>query len=257
MEEEKERFAKSGGSGKRAFLVGAGEGVLDPDSMVHLAQNADLTLSVDGGFDHLYPLGIRPDLLLGDFDSSKTLRSKPDLLQSYRANNQLLVFPSKKDDPDSVLGFFYLAKAGFNQVDITGLVGSRLDHSFSNILFLKCLSEKGVKGRILSQNNRVWYLPPGTYRLAKPDPAWYISFFNFQPGVKITLEGFEYQVDNWSIPTYYSKATSNHIVQEDNRIEVLGPRNGGVFLFQSRDQSPGGQERPDQDILEDPLTKLS
>ena len=53
-------------SEKACYIVGAGSF----EKLDSLPQEGDLVIAADGGYAYLKQLGIQPDVLLGDFDSS-------------------------------------------------------------------------------------------------------------------------------------------------------------------------------------------
>lgn len=232
---------------KQAFLVGAGEAILNQKTMRGLAQATDFILSADGGYDRLQALDIEPDFLVGDFDSS-SLQKGEGTLAAWQEAGRLITLPSHKDDTDAAFAMAYLLDHGYSEIYMTGLVGSRLDHSLCNLALLRELAKREARACLLSENNRVFFLPAHSdYRLPLLPPAWYASFICFDPGVFITLEGFEYRLDDWPLPTYYSKAVSNHVLSADNRVRLRCEADGGVFLFYSRDgQGEGRATSPSQ-----------
>ena len=53
----------------------------------------DFVIAADGGFDYLNDLGLRADVVLGDFDS----------VLSYELPSDSIRFPREKDDTDMML----------------------------------------------------------------------------------------------------------------------------------------------------------
>ena len=95
----------------------------------------DLVIAADGGLSHTRKLGLRPDVILGDFDS---LGFVPE-----GAN----VFPVEKDDTDAMLAVRHGLKAGCRQFLLYGsLDGPRLDHTVANFQTLQYLADHGGFG---------------------------------------------------------------------------------------------------------------
>ena len=72
-------------------IVGAGELYSLPK-----IETGDLVIAADGGYDSLARQGIRPDVLIGDFDSIKT--DLPSDVETKR-------FPIRKDETDMFIAY--------------------------------------------------------------------------------------------------------------------------------------------------------
>jgi thiamine pyrophosphokinase len=89
-------------------------------------------IACDGGLRHFAPLGIEPDLLIGDFDSAPG-----DLLAHYRGKGtEMLPFPAEKDETDLALAVGYAVGLQPASVLILGALGGRIDHTLANFQVL-------------------------------------------------------------------------------------------------------------------------
>lgn len=80
-------------------------------------------ISADSGYNKCKKLGIKPDLIIGDFDSSDV----PD------TDIKTIILPVRKDDTDTFFAVKYAIKQGFNDLVILGGIGSRFDHTYCNV----------------------------------------------------------------------------------------------------------------------------
>ena len=94
----------------------------------------DLIIAADGGLKYCERDGIKPDIIIGDFDSSYQIPT----------GNNVMVFPVKKDDTDTLLAIKEAIRLGYNRIIISGGVGGELDHLIANIQSLIFASEKKV-----------------------------------------------------------------------------------------------------------------
>ena len=132
------------------LIVGSGNAE-STELLQQTASLAQLLICVDGGARHFSKAGITPHVLLGDFDSIDA-----NLLQTYEKDGVKLVkYPTGKDYTDMELALDYAAEHGATRVFIMGAIGSRIDHSLSNLQLLHKLLQKGIRGVILNENNRV------------------------------------------------------------------------------------------------------
>jgi thiamine pyrophosphokinase len=123
-----------------ALLVTGG---LAPDFSVLSSRMADFNFvcAADSGLDTLRAWGVRPDLVLGDFDSLRD----PAVLAEYEG---VVRHPTDKDDTDTELGLKELRARGYGRVTMAGGGGGRLDHLFA----LRALFE-------LPWGPDAWYAP--------------------------------------------------------------------------------------------------
>src|SRR5690554_5660901 len=90
----------------------------------------DKVIVVDKAFIDYSKLNLKIDLVIGDFDSIPSYKS---LLKEY----ETIKFSSLKDYSDTYLAVKYAKEKGFNNIQIIGgLGGSRVDHTYANLLIL-------------------------------------------------------------------------------------------------------------------------
>lgn len=99
----------------------------------------DYFIFCDSGLNHMEKLGVKPDLIVGDFDSHEN----PHLAA------ETLVLPCEKDDTDTMFAVKEALRRGFQDFLLLGAVGQRLDHSLGNISALLLLDRLGLCGKIL------------------------------------------------------------------------------------------------------------
>jgi thiamine pyrophosphokinase len=112
---------------------------------------SEYIICVDGGAAHLRKFGIKPDVLLGDFDSI----NKADY-EYFKDNGvEILQFPSEKDMTDTELAVALAISKGYKTLVFIGALGTRYDHSISNIFTLRQLLDKGINGVIVNEKNEI------------------------------------------------------------------------------------------------------
>ena len=93
----------------------------------------DYVICADAGWRIAERAGVRPDLVVGDFDSS----GAPDGLPVER-------FPVEKDDTDTMLCVKRGLAMGFDDFMIVGGFGGRLDHALGNLQTLNYAARRGA-----------------------------------------------------------------------------------------------------------------
>ena len=99
----------------------------------------DFLIAADGGLAHLARWGLRPDLVIGDFDS---LETAPNGIPCER-------FPREKDDTDLALALDMASKRGYTHIMITGAWGGRPDHAVGNLQLLAKAARRGFFAQML------------------------------------------------------------------------------------------------------------
>lgn len=118
------------------------------DDYAFLKENIDTSayiIAADSGYQKLLKIGITPNLILGDFDSSP----KPDV------QCDIEVLPCEKAYSDTFECVKFAVDKGYNHISIFGAIGSRMDHTYANILCLDYCRKNGVFCEIVNGKNRL------------------------------------------------------------------------------------------------------
>lgn len=145
----------------------------------------------DGGMRHTMKLGIVPDYIVGDFDSVS-----PEVLEYYKRQNiELKQVPCRKDETDMELGINYAIEIGADDITLIGGIGSRMDHTLANVFQLIKIDKKGLKGRLVNENNIIVFSSGNTVIEGKKGDI--VSFIPITAEVKgVSTKGLEYSLDN-------------------------------------------------------------
>lgn len=112
----------------------------------------DLVIAADAGYRQLG--GIKPDYVVGDFDS---LGYEPE-------GERILRHPAEKDDTDTLLAVKLGLSLGYSAFVLLGGVGGRLDHTLANIQTLAYLHAHGAKACLVGTDETIAILEGGTLR---------------------------------------------------------------------------------------------
>lgn len=93
-----------------------------------LLEWSPFVLVLDGALDRVLPLGIKFDVLLGDFDHHDT-----EELVKMVPPDTLIIHAPDQDKTDLEKGLEYLIERGFEAVNILWATGRRSDHYMNNI----------------------------------------------------------------------------------------------------------------------------
>ena len=169
----------------------------------------DYILAADGGLAHVRKLGIKPNGILGDFDS---LGYVPEDAQ---------VFPVEKDDTDSMLAVRKGLELGYKEFILYGaLDGPRLDHTIANIQTLLFLENHGARGTLVGLRYLITTVKDGTLQLPKAQSGVVSVFCLGEAAEGVSIRGLQYELEEGTLESGFPLGVSNHFVGKDASISV-------------------------------------
>lgn len=147
---------------KRCVIITAGE-LGEPSRYQDVIRPGDFLICCDGGYAHAKTLGVRPDLILGDFDSYEG-----DLPEGVPTEG----FSSIKDDTDTMLAIKEAIHRGYEEILLLAALGGRMDHSFANLQSLMYLRQAGKKGWLVGARDRAYLLFGGETLILPGKKGW-------------------------------------------------------------------------------------
>ena len=180
-----------------------------------------MVIAADGGLQHTEALGIRPDVILGDFDS---LGYTPEGAE---------VFPVEKDDSDAMLAARKGLAEGCDEFVFYGaLAGKRLDHTVANFQTLQFLADHGAVGYLLGRETAVTVVKNGQL-LFSEEASGVISAFCMGGDARgVTLRGLKYELTDGVLTAGHPLGLSNAFVGKTATIAV---KNGSLLVLWDRD----------------------
>lgn len=211
----------------KGLLIANGNNILDSKILEELVDNTEYIVAVDGGIKYLIDINKIPNVLIGDLDSI----NKKDLEFLNRKNIKKIQYPEMQDNTDTELAVDFMIEKGINDITLIGVTGSRIDHTISNILLLKRLKDKNIKGKIIDNNNTIYYVDD-IIKIRKLDNM-NISIIPLSlTGIVVDLEGFLYSVTEEKIEFGSTLAVSNKLIDEYGVIEI---KRGESLVIESKD----------------------
>lgn len=186
--------------------VPAGAYILCADSGLHLAERFSL----------------RPDLVLGDFDS---LGNVPETLPH-------MTVPVEKDDTDTMLAARVALEKGFRDIRIYGAFGGRLDHTLANLQTLEFLRSSGAAGKLIGADDCADLLKAGETLHLPRRTGWTLSLFAWSERCcGVSAAGVYYPLENGVLTRNFPLGVSNHITADH---AVIRCGEGMLLVMQSR-----------------------
>lgn len=174
--------------------------------MAAYLQPGDFIVACDAGYRNAAKLGVRPDLIVGDFDSAP----------QPRTDRETIVLPHVKDDTDTQFAARWLVEHGFDEVVLLGaLGGARVEHMFANISTGLYLALQGVEVVLADARSEMHYLlPDHPLDLARKDWMYLSVFALGAPMTGVTLQGVYYPLQGATLSELdYPLGTSNEFTQ--------------------------------------------
>lgn len=172
---------------KRRCAVISGAPDADADLLRRSVNADDFVICADSGLAAAQAAGIKPDLIVGDFDSFKGV--VPDGCEVVR------LLP-EKDDSDTFHAVELALERGFRRFALFAATGGRLDHTFANLCLLGHISACGGEGVILSEDGEIRFLAEGTYIFHGFNGKTFSVFAFGCPSVTLTYSGAKYPLQN-------------------------------------------------------------
>ena len=190
----------------RAVIIGSGE-IKDYKKAKSRIGAEDYIICADGGYDHAVKMGVKPDILIGDFDSISNIPEDTEKVQ----------YPTRKDMTDSHIALELAREKGYNKMLLLGFTGDRADHSLTNILLLINYPE----AVIADDNNEIRLIKDAAELFGSAgDTVSIVPVYGDLEG--ITTSGLEYPLDNETLYLGDSRGVSNVMTDEKCVIKCRG-----------------------------------
>ena len=179
-------------------------------------------IACDRGYAYARRCGIRPDLLVSDFDS---FRGEVDPGIPVRR------FPSEKDDTDTVIALRAAAEMGFSEAALYCALGGRLDHTLANLQAAVWAERHGLRLRILSPDTEIYTLSSASLTLPQRE-GFSLSVFAAEDRCRgVTIRGAKYPLRDAELSSSFPLGVSNEWAGDAAEISV---RDGTLLIVLSR-----------------------
>jgi len=168
-------------------------------------KNDDYIICADGGYLHAKALGIKPHLLIGDFDSLNIVPDKEVKTEKY---------PTEKDDTDTMLAIKNGFKNSCDDFLIIGGLGGELHHTLANIQSLKYALERNARAVLEDDKNTVEIINCGSRTLYKKDGEQVSLFAYGEQCEGLSIKGVKYPLDRVVLDNAFPLGVSNKITDE-------------------------------------------
>lgn len=174
--------------------------------MGQLLEWSPLVIVLDSAIARVIELGIKVDVLLGDFDRG----FDPEYYRSLQYPLEIVHTPDQ-NKTDLEKAFDYLIERKFPAVNVIWATGRRADHTITNITNIVRFSDK-LKIVMLDDNSKIFQLP-------KKFEKWYpaktpLSLIPVGKVSGITSSNLKYELDNDALTIGYRTGSSNEALND-------------------------------------------
>ena len=181
-------------------MIVGGADIGNMDCIRERISQEDYFVFCDSGLRHMENMRVRPDLIVGDFDSHEN----PHL------DAETIVLPCEKDDTDTVYAVKEAVKRGFASFLLVGVVGGRLDHTLGNVSILLYLDSIGKHGVIIDDYAEMEIVSQREKTVSDRYP--FFSLLNITGLAKgITIQNAKYPLVDGQITCEYQYGISNEV----------------------------------------------
>ena len=210
-------------------------------------EKEDIVIAADSGYKNAKALGLAVDIIIGDMDS---INRVPET-----GNMEIIRLPEEKDLTDTQAAVALAIDRGADDICIIGGIGSRLDHTLSNVSILEDIegyysAPLGRRRKFFGLNkqmkmarqinaimtngyNRIRFLRNNSAIIPKNPYFRYISLICAEENAKgVCIDGVKYPLQNARLSRRNQYAVSNEIT---GNCAFVAVDNGAIYVIESYD----------------------
>ena len=190
------------------------------DSFDYIINKEDIVIAADSGIINTQKFNIKPDYIIGDFDS----------LGYTPSDSNTIIHPIEKDDTDTMLAVKLGLEKGYKNFRIFGGIGGRLDHTYANIQTASYVAENGGNAIFYGSNENLTVLKNNKITFDKENKG-NISIFALEESQNVNIKGTYYELNNANLSIDFPLGTSNKF---NNNKATISVENGKLLIIWER-----------------------
>ncbi|WP_333809611.1 thiamine diphosphokinase [Flavobacterium sp.] len=206
-------------------LIIANGAACSKELMEQLLEWSPLVIVLDSAIERVLELGIKVDVLLGDFD--RGFNPEYYLEKQYPLE---IVYAPNQDKTDLEKAFDYLVEKGHKAVNVIWATGKRADHTITNITSIVKFRNE-LKIVLLDDHSKIFLLPSKFEK-------WYtkntpISLIPIGEVTGIHSTNLFYPLSNHALTIGYKTGSSNYVTEDG--IVSISHEKGDLLLMECWD----------------------
>lgn len=197
-----------------------------------LSENEGASIvGVDKGVEYLYHHQIKPNYIVGDFDSIA-----PEIIKYYKTETNVAIreYNPVKDESDTEMAIRIAITIGSTEIYILGATGGRIDHLWANVQSLAIACKFNVRAYILDPQNRI-FVTDKPCQLKKSEAyGKYLSVFSLSGDIfDFNMKGTKWPLEHHVLKPTDSLTVSNRFEDELVEIDFIG---GTIVVMETKDK---------------------
>lgn len=192
-------------------VIIAGSPDCSTDFIKSVVNDNDFVICADKGYSYALSAGIKPNLVIGDFDSCN---------DNISAEYETIKLSVHKDDTDTLHCIDVAFERGYRQIVILGGLGGRFDHTFANVSALQYIDSRGGSGMLLSETERIEFLSVGKHVFKNLNGKTFSVFPFGCQRVLASYSGALYPLEKGYLESSYPMGISNVFSSDNSIVEI-------------------------------------
>ena len=206
---------------KRCVIISAGE-IHNYERARAFLRDDDFFIFCDAGLSHAGGLGVKPDVVVGDFDSCE-----PGDLEWWKERCEIIQLPREKDDTDTMFAVKLAVERGYCDFVLLGAMGGRFDHALGNISILLYLNGLGKKAVLIDDYSLMQIA--GKEPLYIEDSCSYFSVLTVAGNVSgVNIKNAKYPLENARLTPDFQLGISNEVLP--GKVAEVSVESGRVLV---------------------------
>lgn len=178
-------------------------------------------IACDHGWEYAGIAGVKPDLIVGDFDSSEPPKN----------DTAVTFLPTRKDDTDTMYAVRTAVDRGYRKIAIACAFGGRLDHTIANLQSAAYVVSHGGICRLIGENTEALVFTSSCEVFPRRN-GWSLSLFSLSDACTgVTVCGTKFDCENVTLTNTFPLGVSNVWTAEEAAVAL----NSGILcVIQSR-----------------------
>ncbi len=179
-------------------------------------------IACDKGYEYAIKEGIRPNLIIGDFDS---------YLGELPIDIEILQLNPEKDDTDTISAIKFAIGKGYKEITMTCTMGARLDHAFANIQASLYALNKKIEIKIVEDNTIIYFIKNGSIKITKQE-GFSLSILSLvDKSRSVSIKNTKYILENGELTNSFPLGVSNEWGSNEAEISV---EDGALMIILSK-----------------------
>ncbi len=187
-----------------ALILAGGELELSSD-VIHIAKSAQFIVAADSGIRHAQNLHLKPNLIVGDFDSA----SETDL-SAYK-DIPRRSFSTDKDWLDLEIALDEVLQQEPSKISVFGATGGRIDQTLAAILIASMHTAKNIS--LHSGKQSIYFMQGEAKVTLELDPNTLFSLLSLKDDAVVSVKNARYELERFNLAYGVGLGVSNRVSQ--------------------------------------------